>query len=101
MEQVIIDFIMSLIPQSVIGQAVGLIPVALAAVAAARKYIPFVEAHKKVAAPVLAAMFGVAGGFYLVGFEMAQYVTALQSAAVIFLGAVGLYSTGKNVMQSK
>ena len=96
--QVLFEFLASQLPEAVLTQALAYTAVTAALVGLLRR-IPWFEARRQVAAPVAAVVLGQGFGWLAVGFDTAQWGTAVGAGVVIALAAVGGYSGTKNVAQ--
>lgn len=97
--QVLFEFLASQLPEAVLTQALAYTAVTAALVGLLRR-IPWIEARKQVAAPVLALLIGQGFGWVTVGFNPAEWLLAVGAGLVIALAAIGGYSGTKNVVQS-
>ncbi|WP_374711398.1 hypothetical protein [Symbiobacterium terraclitae] len=97
--QILFEFLASQLPEAVVTQALAYTAVTAALVGLLRR-IPWVEARKQVAAPVLSLVIGQGFGWVTVGFDPANWLLAVGAGLVIALAAIGGYSGAKNVVQS-
>lgn len=97
--QTLYDFLISVLPHALVLKAVGYATVVAALVGLARK-VPWVEARRKVAAPLIGLVLGQVFGFATVGFNAAQLPVGIGLGVVITLSAIGGVSAVKNMAQA-
>ncbi len=96
--QLLFEAVTPLLPEAIVSRVLTYAAVTTALVALLRR-IPWFEERRKVAAPVAALAIGQGFGWVAVGFDPAQWATAIGAGLVIALAAVGGYSGTKNVAQ--
>ncbi|BAD40000.1 hypothetical protein [Symbiobacterium thermophilum] len=96
--QLLFQALASLLPEAILSRVLTYAAITAALVALLRR-IPWFEARRQVAAPVAAVVLGQGFGWLAVGFDTAQWGTAVGAGVVIALAAVGGYSGTKNVAQ--
>jgi len=96
--QDLIEFLGSQLSESALSVALIYGTVTSAVVGVLRR-IPWVDAHRQVAAPVLALIIGQTFGWWSVGFDPDLWKAAAGTGLVIALVAIGGHSGTKNVLQ--
>lgn len=97
--QCLTEFLASQLPEAVLTQALTYAAVTAALVGMLRR-IPWIEARRQVAAPVLALVIGQVFGWWTVKFDPDQWLLAAGTGLVIALVAIGGYSGVKNAVQN-
>ncbi|MBP2019012.1 hypothetical protein J2Z79_002428 [Symbiobacterium terraclitae] len=97
--QCLTEFLGAQLPESALTQALTFAAVTASLVGLLRR-IPWIDARRQVAGPVLALVIGQVFGWWSVGFDPAEWPLAVGTGLVVALVAIGGYSGAKNVVQS-